>query len=262
MAQIIGVPKELFPGEKRVATVPDVVEKLLKLGFSVVVQAGAGEAATIGDDAYRAAGATVVPDAAGVWSGADIIFKVRAPSPDEVDLMREGQTLVSFLWPAQNPDLLQRLAAKKATVLAMDSVPRMSRAPKTRRAVVHGEHRRLSCRHRSGARIRPLLHGPDHRRRQGAAGQGVRHRCRRRRSRGHRARPPVSAPSSRANDTRPEVGDQIKSLGGEFVPVNYVEEGSGVGGYAKVMSEGFQQAQREVFAKPGQRSRHHHHHPR
>src|SRR4249919_2517031 len=104
MAQVIGVPKETFPGEKRVATVPDVVGKLAKLGFSVIVQAGAGEAASIGDDAYAAAGATIVPDAAAVWSGADIVFKVRAPSDGEVQEMREGQVLLSFIWPAQNPD--------------------------------------------------------------------------------------------------------------------------------------------------------------
>jgi len=125
MPQVIGIPKETFPGEKRVATVPEVVTKLAKLGFGVIVQSGAGEAASIADDAYAAAGARVVPDAAAVWSGADIVFKVRAPSPEEIQAMREGQTLVSFIWPAQNPELLQKLAAKKATVLAMDSVPRM-----------------------------------------------------------------------------------------------------------------------------------------
>src|SRR5881394_4661098 len=108
MAQVIGVPREVFPGEKRVATVPDVVPKLAKLGFSVIVQSGAGEGASIGDDAYAAAGAKVVPDAAGVWSGADIVFKVRAPTAEEVQGMREGQILVSFIWPAQNPELLQR----------------------------------------------------------------------------------------------------------------------------------------------------------
>ncbi|MBC8021967.1 MAG: NAD(P)(+) transhydrogenase (Re/Si-specific) subunit alpha, partial [Burkholderiales bacterium] len=127
---IIGVPREVFPGEKRVATVPEVVPKLVKLGFDVIVQSGAGEGASITDEAYAAAGAKVVPDAASVWSGADIIFKVRAPSRDEVQFMRDGQIVVSFIWPAQNPDLLQSLAAKKATVLAMDSVPRISRAQK------------------------------------------------------------------------------------------------------------------------------------
>src|SRR3954465_9580902 len=107
--QVIGVPKEVFPGERRVATVPDVVPKLAKLGFSVIVQSGAGDAASIGDDAYAAAGATIVPDAAAVGSRADIVFKVRAPSAEEVEMMRAGQTLASFIWPAQNPQLLQSL---------------------------------------------------------------------------------------------------------------------------------------------------------
>ena len=248
MSQVIGVPKEIFPGEKRVATVPDVVEKLLKLGFSVIVEAGAGEAATIGDEAYRAAGATIVPDAASLWSGADIVFKVRAPNRDEVNRMKEGQTLVSFIWPAQNPDLLQQLAAKKATVLAMDSVPRISRAQKLDalssmaniggyRAVIEAAHefgRFFTGQITAAGKVPPakvFIIGA------GVAGLAA-----------------IGAASGlgaivRANDTRPEVGDQIKSLGGEFVPVDYVEEGSGVGGYAKVMSEGFQKAQLAVFAQ-------------
>ena len=130
MPQVIGVPTETVTGEKRVATVPEVVEKLIKLGFRVVVQSGAGDAASAGDDAYRAAGAEITADAAAVWAAADIVFKVRAPSAEEVGLVRAGQTLVSFIWPAQNPQLMQQLAAKKATVLAMDSVPRISRAQK------------------------------------------------------------------------------------------------------------------------------------
>jgi NAD(P) transhydrogenase subunit alpha len=248
MAQVIGVPKETFPGEKRVATVPDVVPKLAKLGFSVIVQSGAGAAASIGDEAYAAAGATVVPDAAAVWSGADIVFKVRAPSPDEVRMMREGQTLVSFIWPAQNPELLQSLAARKATVLAMDSVPRVSRAQKLDalssmaniggyRAVIEAAHefgRFFTGQITAAGKVPPakvFVIGA------GVAGLAA-----------------IGAASGlgaivRANDTRPEVADQIRSLGGEYVPVDYVEEGTGVGGYAKVMSEGFQKAQRETFAK-------------
>jgi NAD(P) transhydrogenase subunit alpha len=130
MPQVIGIPRETFPEEKRVATVPEVVAKLIKLGFKVVVQSGAGEAASVGDDAYRAAGAEIPGDAAAVWAASDIVFKVRAPSLEEVALMRTGQTLVSFIWPAQNPRLMEQLAAKKVTVLAMDSVPRISRAQK------------------------------------------------------------------------------------------------------------------------------------
>jgi NAD(P) transhydrogenase subunit alpha len=248
VAQVIGVPKETFPEEKRVATVPEVVPKLAKLGFSVIVQSGAGEAASIGDDAYAAAGARTVGGAAEVWSGADIIFKVRAPSRDEVQLMREGQILVSFIWPAQNPELLQSLAAKKVTVLAMDSVPRISRAQKLDalssmaniggyRAVIEAAHqfgRFFTGQITAAGKVPPakvFVIGA------GVAGLAA-----------------IGAASGlgaivRANDTRPEVADQIKSLGGEYVPVDYVEEGTGVGGYAKVMSEGFQKAQRETFAK-------------
>jgi proton-translocating NAD(P)+ transhydrogenase subunit alpha len=248
MAQVIGVPREVFPGEKRVATVPDVIPKLAKLGFSVIVQSGAGEAASISDEAYAAAGAKVVPDAAAVWSGADIVFKVRAPNAAEVQAMHEGQVLVSFIWPAQNPDLLQGLAARKVTVLAMDSVPRISRAQKLDalssmaniggyRAVIEAAHhfgRFFTGQITAAGKVPPakvFVIGA------GVAGLAA-----------------IGAASGlgaivRANDTRPEVGDQVKSMGGEFVPVNYEEEGSGVGGYAKVMSEGFQKAQREVFAK-------------
>src|SRR5215467_9076186 len=131
MPQVIGVPKETAAGEKRVATVPEVVEKLVKLGFKVLVQSGAGDAANFDDDSYRAAGAEITPDAAALWGRADIVFKVRAPEAGEVGLMRAGQTLISFIWPAQNPDLMRELAGRKGTVLAMDALPRMlSRAQK------------------------------------------------------------------------------------------------------------------------------------
>src|SRR4051794_25327533 len=130
MSQLIGVPRESAAGEKRVATVPEVVERLVKLGFRVAVQSGASGAAHFAHDTYRAAGAEIVGDAATLWSSADILFKVRAPSAEEVQLLRPGTTLVSFLWPAQNPGLMQALAARKVTVLAMDSVPRISRAQK------------------------------------------------------------------------------------------------------------------------------------
>ena len=119
IAQLIGVPRETAPGEKRVATVPEVVEKLIKLGFRVAVEPGAGEAANFSDDSYRSAGAEI---SAEVWQRADILFKVRAPNEQEVARLREGQTLVSFIWPAQNPELMQSLAARKVTVLAMDAL--------------------------------------------------------------------------------------------------------------------------------------------
>jgi len=178
----------------------------------------------------------------------DIVFKVRGPGSDEVALLREGCTLVSFIWPAQNPELLKALAARKINVLAMDSVPRISRAQKLDalssmaniggyRAVIEAAHafgRFFTGSITAAGKVPPakvFVIGA------GVAGLAA-----------------IGAASGlgaivRANDTRPEVADQIKSLGGEYVPVDYVEEGSGVGGYAKVMSEGFQKAQREVFAK-------------
>src|SRR3954447_11677757 len=103
MSQLIGVPGEGGAGEKRVATVPEVVEKLIKLGFRVAVQSGAGDGANFADDIYRAAGAEIVQD---VWASADIVFKVRAPTAQEVERMRQGQILISFIWPAQNPGLM------------------------------------------------------------------------------------------------------------------------------------------------------------
>lgn len=96
------------------ATVPDVVTKLAKLGFGVVVETGAGDLADLSDDAYREAGASIAGSATELWSSADIVFKVRPPTADEVALMHEGQTLIGFVWPAQNPELMQQLAAKRS----------------------------------------------------------------------------------------------------------------------------------------------------
>jgi NAD(P) transhydrogenase subunit alpha len=249
MAQLIGVPKETFAGERRVATVPEVVGKLVKLGFRVAVETGAGDAANFADETYRAAGAEIVPTAAELWAKSDIVFKVRPPTPAEVGLMREGGILVDFIWPAQNPDLMQQLAAKKATVLAIDSLPRqLSRAQKMDaltsmagisgyRAVVEAANafgRFFNGQVTAAGKIPPA--------KVFIAGAGVA---------GLAAIGTAANLGAivRANDTRAEVADQVVSLGGEFVKVDYEEEGSGGGGYAKVMSEGFQKAQREMYAK-------------
>jgi len=128
---LIGVPREIYPGEKRVATVPDVVSKLIKLGFDVQIERGAGELADLSDAAFIEAGASIAADASTLWHGSDIIFKVRPPAPEELSLMRSGQTLIGFIWPAQNPELMQQMAAKNITVLAIDALPRtLSRAQK------------------------------------------------------------------------------------------------------------------------------------
>jgi len=248
MSLTIGVPREIFAGEKRVAAVPEVVEKLIKLGFAVCVETKAGAAANFGDDAYQAAGARIAGSAADLLGGSDLIFKVRAPTPGEIALMKPGSTLVSFIWPAQNPQLMQQLASARLTVLAMDSVPRVSRAQKMDalssmaniagyRAVIEAAHhfgRFFTGQITAAGKVPPA--------KVFVIGAGV---------------AGLSALGTavglgaivRANDTRPEVGDQVKSMGAEFVPVDYQEEGTGVGGYAKLMSEGFQKAQLETFAK-------------
>ena len=246
--QRIGVPRETFPGEKRVATVPDVVEKLIKLGFTVAVESGAGDAANFSDDAYRAAGAEVVAGAAQLWSTSDIVLKVRPPSEDEVGLMRGGGTLIDFIWPAQNPQLMEQLAARKATVLAIDCLPRtLSRAQKmdalTSTAGVSGYRAVIEAANAFGRYFNGQITaaGKVPPAKVFIAGAGVA---------GLAAIGTAANLGAivRANDTRAEVADQVKSLGGEFVKVDYEEEGSGGGGYAKVMSEGFQAAQRQMYA--------------
>jgi NAD(P) transhydrogenase subunit alpha len=191
----------------------------------------------------------VLPDAAALWSSVDIVFKVRAPSPDEVALMREGGMLIGFLWPAQNPELIQQLAAKGATVLAIDALPRqLSRAQKmdalTSQAGVSGYRAVIEATHAFGRFFNGQITaaGKIPPAKVFIAGAGVA---------GLAAIGTAANLGAivRANDTRAEVADQVVSLGGEFVKVDYEEEGSGGGGYAKVMSEGFQRAQREMYAK-------------
>jgi NAD(P) transhydrogenase subunit alpha len=243
----IGIPKELYSGERRVATTPEVTVQLLKLGFTVSVESGAGAAANFTDDNYKAAGAEIVSDVKSLWSSSDIILKVRAPNHDEVNLMHEGQTLISFIWPAQNKELMDKLAARKVTVLAMDSVPRISRAQKLDalssmaniagyRAVIEAaQHfgRFFTGQITAAGKIPPakvLVIGA------GVAGLAA-----------------IGTAKSlgaivRAFDTRPEVKEQVESMDAEFLMLDFKEEGSGVGGYAKVMSPEFIKAEMELFA--------------
>jgi len=249
----IGVPREIHDGEMRVATTPEVATQLQKLGFTVSVETGAGSGSNFDDESYRAAGVTVVPDTRALWAGSDIILKVRPPARhpqlgvDEVDLLRQGQVLISFLWPAQRPDLLKQLADKGVTTLAMDSVPRISRAQKMDalssmaniagyRAVIEAaEHfgRFFTGQITAAGRIPPakvLVIGA------GVAGLAA-----------------IGAAKSlgaivRAFDTRPEVKEQVESMDGEFLLLDFKEEGAGVGGYAKVMSPEFIKAEMALFA--------------
>ena len=248
----IGIPKEIHTGERRVAATPDSIRELIKLGFEVSVQAGAGDAAHFTDVAYRDAGAELMPEAAAVWRAADIVLKVRPPEATpqgthEVDFLREGATLIGFIWPAQNAALLSRLAARRATVLAMDAVPRISRAQKLDalssmaniagyRAVIEAANhfgRFFTGQVTAAGKVPPakvLVIGA------GVAGLAA-----------------IGAATGlgaivRAFDTRPEVRDQVKSMGGQFLTVDIEEEGAGQGGYAKVMSEAFIKAEMELFA--------------
>ena len=197
---------------------------------------------------YQAAGAQIAGSAAELFGNSDIVFKVRAPGSEEIALMRPGSTLISFIYPAQNPQLMQQLADRKLTVLAMDSVPRVSRAQKMDalsamaniagyRAVIEAAHhfgRFFTGQITAAGKVPPA--------KVFVIGAGVA---------GLAALGTAVGLGAivRANDTRPEVADQVKSMGAEFVPVDYQEEGTGVGGYAKVMSEAFQKAQLETFAK-------------
>lgn len=242
---LIGIPKESLKGETRVAATPDTVTKLIKLGFEVAVQAGAGADASFDDAAYSAAGAKVVGRE--VWQS-DIIYKVNAPSDAEIKLLKEGQTLVSFIRPAQNPDLVAKLNEKKVNVLAMDMVPRISRAQALDalsstanisgyRAVIEAAHtfgRFFTGQVTAAGKVPPakvLVIGA------GVAGLAA-----------------IGAAHSlgaivRAFDTRLEVADQIKSMGGEFLKLDFKnEDGGSSDGYAKVMSDEFIKAEMELFA--------------
>lgn len=127
---LIGIPREIHPGEKRVAATPQTILKLKKLGFDVAVESGAGEAINATDAEYQEAGAAIIGDAAELWATSDVVMKVRPPEDNEPELIREGGWLVGFIWPGQNREIVDRLAKKHATVFAMDSVPRITRAQK------------------------------------------------------------------------------------------------------------------------------------
>ena len=250
----IGIPKEVHAGEKRVATTPEVAKQLIKLGYEVAIEAGAGSAAHFSDASYIEAGVTVVKNAKEIWSECDIILKVRGPelNPDlnteEVDLLKENQIYISFLWPAQNPELLKKLAEKKVTAIAMDMVPRISRAQKMDalsstaniagyRAVVEAaQHfgRFFTGQITAAGKVPPakvMVIGA------GVAGLAA-----------------IGTAKSmgaivRAFDTRPEVKEQIESMDAEFLELDFEEDASGTGGYAKLMSKEFIAAEMALFAE-------------
>ena len=243
---LIGVPRELLDNESRVAATPKTVQQILKLGFDVIVEHDAGFKASFEDQAFVAAGAKV-GDAAQVWQ-ADIIFKVNAPTDDEIALIKEGATLVSFIWPAQNPQLMEKLSAKKINVLAMDAVPRISRAQAldalSSMANIAGYRAVVEAAHEFGSfftgqitaagKVPPakvLVIGA------GVAGLAA-----------------IGAANSlgaivRAFDSRPEVKEQVESMGASFLEIDFKEEGGSGDGYAKVMSEEFNRRALALYAE-------------
>ncbi|MFL1483598.1 Re/Si-specific NAD(P)(+) transhydrogenase subunit alpha [Marinobacter sp. LN3S78] len=251
----IGIPKEIYPDERRVAATPASVEKLIKLGYDVVIESGAGDAADYHDDVYREAGAAIAGDTTSLWRESDIILKVRAPTehPDirkhEADMIREGALLGSYIWPAQNPELLKKLADRKVTTFAIDALPRISRAQKMDalsamaniagyRAVIEAASqfgRFFTGQVTAAGKVPPakvMVIGA------GVAGLAA-----------------IGTANSmgavvRAFDTRLEVKEQVESMGAEFLELDFGdEEGSGGGGYAKQMSDEFIKAEMALFAE-------------
>ena len=249
----IGVPKEIHAGERRVATTPEVASQLIGMGFDVSVEKDAGARASYSNEAYATAGCKIVATSEDLWSQADIIFKVRAPETVEAVLLKEHQTLICFLWPAQNPELLKQLTESGGTVMAMDSVPRISRAQKMDalssmaniagyRAVVEAaQHfgRFFTGQITAAGKVPPakvLVIGA------GVAGLAA-----------------IGAAKSmgaivRAFDTRPEVKEQVESIDAEFLMLEFDEDedGTGEGGYAKTMSPEFIKAEMALFAEQAQ----------
>jgi NAD(P) transhydrogenase subunit alpha len=244
----IGIPKEIQESENRVSATPKTVELLIKQGFTFLVETNAGTAASFSDQAYQDSGAEIATDNSAVWQS-DIIFKVNAPTDAEIELIKEGATLVSFIWPAQNPELLKKLTAKKISVIAMDSVPRTSRAQALDalssmaniagyRAVIEAANqfgRFFTGQITAAGKVPPakvLIIGA------GVAGLAA-----------------LGAAGSlgaivRAFDTRPEVKEQVESMGAEFLVVDYEEEEEvSATGYAKTMSEGYRAAQAQMMAE-------------
>lgn len=242
----IGVTRETRPGETRVAATPATVKQLVALGYDVLVESGAGERADVTDAAYAEAGATI-GTADEAW-GSDVVFRVNGPTLDEIGLVQDGTILVSLLAPALNPELVDALAARPVTVLAMDAVPRISRAQSLDvlssmaniagyRAVIEAAHhfgRFFTGQVTAAGKVPPakvLVAGA------GVAGLAA-----------------IGAASAlgaivRATDPRPEVADQVKSLGGEYLAVEVDEQMESSDGYAKATSEAYDKRAAEIYSE-------------
>ncbi|MFZ7200008.1 Re/Si-specific NAD(P)(+) transhydrogenase subunit alpha [Avibacterium avium] len=242
---LIGVPRERLDNETRVAATPKTVQQILKLGFEIIVEHDAGFKASFEDQAFIEAGAKVGTEQE-VWN-ADVIMKVNPPTDEEIALIKEGATLISFIWPAQNEALMKKLSAKKINVLAMDAVPRISRAQAldalSSMANISGYRAVVEAANAFGSfftgqitaagKVPPakvLVIGA------GVAGLAA-----------------IGTANSlgaivRAFDSRPEVKEQVKSMGADFLEIDFEEEGGSGDGYAKVMSEEFNRRAMELYA--------------
>ena len=250
----LAIPRERRAGERRVAATPDTVTALRKLGFDVIVEKDAGVGAAFGDDDYQKAGARIESDVRRLWGDADVVLKVNPPEEftdvgaHEADLMRPGALLISFLWPGKNEALVSRLASRKVSALAVDQIPRITRAQKRDalssmaniagyRAVIEAASfygRFFTGQMTAAGRVPPakvLVIGA------GVAGLAA-----------------IGAARGlgaivRAFDTRSAVKDQVKSMGAEFLEVSIAEEGEGGGGYAREMTPEFIRAEMALFAE-------------
>jgi NAD(P) transhydrogenase subunit alpha len=246
MAQVIGVVAESAPGETRVAATPTTVRQLIALGYGVAVEAGAGQRSNFADPAYAEAGAEIVSTAA-AWQS-DVVFKVTPPDSAEIERLRAGSTLVALIAPGQSPELLAELARRPITVLAMDAVPRISRAQSLDvlssmaniagyRAVIEAANvfgRFFTGQVTAAGKVPPakvLVAGA------GVAGLAA-----------------IGAAGSlgaivRATDPRPEVADQVRSLGAEFLAVEVAEQQESSDGYAKATSADYDRRAAEIYAE-------------
>ena len=250
----IGIPKEVTPLERRVACTPRIAERLCQAGFEVWIEKGAGAEAEHMDAVYTEGGAKIIDDPRRIWCECDIVLKVNPPAVhptllyDEAKILKEGACLIGFIWPAQNEELLNKLTARNATVIAMDCVPRITRAQKVDalstmahaagyRAVIEAANaypRFFAGQSTAAGKVHPakvLVIGA------GVAGLAA-----------------IGAAKSlgaivRAFDTRPEVADQIRSMGAEFLELSFEEDAEGGGGYAKTMSKEFIEAEMKLFAQ-------------
>ena len=254
---IIGVPKEIHPGERRVAIVPSTIGQLKKLGYEVIIEKGAGILANFPDNLYQDAGAELIENAAEIWEKSDLVIKIRAPEmhpklkKHEASLLKKESCLIAMLDPSRNKALVKKLAGSGGTSLSTDAIPRISRAQSMDvlssmanisgyRAMVEAAHffgRLLSGQITAAGKIPPakvLVIGA------GVAG--------------------LSAIGTAKNlgaivrsfDTRPAVKDEVKSMGAEFLELEFDEEGEGTGGYAKVMSKEFIEAEMTLFGQQAQ----------